>query len=261
MSAAGRALLHQFVIPAYKESPFLGACLESLRAQTPASPILVTTSTPSAFIDCVAAGSGATVIANPGREGIAADWNFALGATHARYVTLAHQDDLYFPGFTEESLRLLKASGAPVCFTGYEQVDDKGAAMTSKISRVKHLIEATTLGAGERPAPWRMRAFLSFGNPLPCSAVTYDRDQLADFAFSDEFASNLDWEAWLRLHHLGKRFVRTPRRLVGRRHNPLTETSRLILDGRRAHEDALMFRQLWPRPIGAVLARLYRAGY
>ncbi len=252
---------HAFVVPAYGESPFLEACLASLREQTTSASILITTSTPSAFLDRMATRFGAQLRTNPRRENIAADWNFALRASATRYITLAHQDDVYYPAFAEESLRLLATSNAAVSFTGYEQVDDTGARTASKISRVKHLIEAITLGATRSPSRLRMRCFLSFGNPLPCSSVTFDLSQLGGFGFSGAFASNLDWEAWLRLLDEGHAFVRTPRRLVGRRHNPLTETSRLIRDGRRAQEDLMMFRRLWPSPIADALAALYRTGY
>lgn len=252
---------HAFVVPAYGASPYLAACLASLASQTVSSQLLVATSTPSDFITAAAAAVGAEVRVNPQRRGIAADWNFALRAAPARYVTLAHQDDLYHPDFAACSLRLLERHEAHLCFTGYDEVDDQGAKVSSRISRVKHLLDAAILQGAERPGRRRMRLFLSFGNPLPCSSVTLDLARLGDFAFSDEFDSNLDWEAWLRLLDEGRRFARAPARLVGRRHNPLTETSRLIREGRRQQEDLTMFRRLWPSPLGDAIARLYRASY
>src|SRR5437763_141463 len=101
---------HAFVVMAYGDSPFLGNCLGSLRAQSVRSEILVTTSTPSAYIDQMAARHGAALIVNGEKAGIAADWNFALSAPEARRVTLAHQDDVYFPRFAERSVGLLDSS-------------------------------------------------------------------------------------------------------------------------------------------------------
>src|SRR5689334_11353356 len=98
---------HAFIAMAHGDSPFLAGCLQSLQAQTVRSQILVTTSTPSAFIDEVAANHGVIVKVNAENGGIAGDWNFALAATDARRVTLAHQDDIYFPSFAERSLALL----------------------------------------------------------------------------------------------------------------------------------------------------------
>lgn len=250
------------IVLAYGDSPFLAGCLASLRAQTTTPRLVVTTSTPSDHIAAAARAARAELIVNPEQRGIAADWNFGLTATDARYVTLAHQDDTYEPGFVQATLDAFASQeDAVLCFTGYQEVDDRGRPKSSKISRVKHLLEAGALGRTRRNTGWRLRAFLSFGNPLPCSSVTFDRRALPDFRFSDGYASNLDWEAWWRLYREGHVFARAPARLVGRRHNALTATSSLIRSGRRQAEDLDMFRRMWPRPIGDAIAWVYRAGY
>ena len=250
------------VILAYGDSPFLEGCLASWAAQTRPVQRLIATSTPSAFIDAAAARFGVPVIVNPDGGGIAQDWNFGLTASDARYVTLAHQDDVYDPRFAEQTLAAFAAEpGAAACFTRYQEIDDAGAPTGSKISRIKGLIESTILGDRTTVRGARMRAYLSFGNPLPCSSVTFDRHKLPDFAFSPQLKSNLDWDAWLRLCRQGVVFARVPARLVGRRHNELTETSRLIKSGRRAQEDLTLFRRLWPPPLAELIAWLYRAGY
>ncbi len=223
--------------------------------------MLITTSTPSAFIDAVAQEYAVPVLVNGGQSGIAGDWNFALGATGARWVTLAHQDDVYRPRFLERSLALLRSSQGVMCFTSYQEIDDEGRDTSSKISKVTHLLEWATLGGRTVITPARMRAFLSMGDPLPCSSVTFDRARLGDFAFSDDYKCNLDWDAWVRLLEQGRLCVRVPERLVGRRHNPLTATSRLIREGVRQREDLRMFRRLWPSPLAEAIALAYRASY
>lgn len=247
---------------AHGDSPFLDGCLRSLRAQTVASGIVVTTSTPSPFIDRAAAAQDAPVVVNPRSGGIAADWNFAMSVTQAHRVTLAHQDDIYFPTFAARSLGLLgDHPEAVVCFTGYEEVDDDGQSTGSKLSFVKHLLERVTLGGHTVARGARLRAYLSLGNPLPCSSVTFDRDRIGDFRFADNLSSNLDWDAWLRLAEKGQALARAPERLVGRRHNALTATSRLIRNGVRQQEDLMMFRRLWPSPLAEAIAYAYRASY
>ena len=42
---------HTFVIPAYKDSPYLESCIQSLLNQTMKGEIVLTTSTPSLFIE------------------------------------------------------------------------------------------------------------------------------------------------------------------------------------------------------------------
>ena len=247
---------------AYGDSPFLTDCLVSLRDQSVASRIVVTTSTPSAHIESAAKAFDAPLFVNPERAGIAADWTFAMESTDAAIVTLAHQDDVYYPRFLETSLALLEdPREAAIAFTGYQEIDDEGRRVSSRISRVKHLLEGAALGPTSFPSRGRMRAFLSFGDPLPCSSVTYHRSRLGDFVFSRAYQANLDWDAWLRLLEVGRCFARTPARLIGRRHNPLTETSRLIREGVRKREDLEIFRRLWPSPIAELIAWAYRAGY
>ena len=148
-----------------------------------------------------------------------------------------------------------------MCFTGYQEIDDTGAAISSRISRVTHLLEWATLGRKTALSPARMRAFLSLGDPLPCSSVTFDRARLPGFSFSADYKCNLDWDAWVRLLQEGRSFARAPERLVARRHNPLTETSRSIREGVRQREDGQMFRRLWPRPLADIIAFAYRASY
>jgi hypothetical protein len=257
--AAISACDHVFVVPAFGDSPFLAGCLASLQAQWLPSAIIIATSTPSDFIDAVARDARVEVIVNPERKGIAADWNFALGLAGRRYATLAHQDDTYAPDFVAQTLSAFAGDSEGVlCFTGYQEIDDAGGAKSSKISRVKHLIELVTLGRSRAVRGPRLRAYLSFGNPLPCSSVTFDTRKLRGFRFSSEYASNLDWDAWWRLMEDGATFLRTPDRLVGRRHNVLTATAGLKRDGTRAVEDLVMFRRAWPRLIADAIAAIYR---
>lgn len=251
---------HRFALMAYGDSPYLEGCLTSLLAQAAPGGIVIATSTPSAHIERIAVSAAVPIKVNPAREGIAADWNFALASAEARYVTLAHQDDVYYPRFLARSLDLL-ARGAAVAFTGYQEIDDAGAPSRSRISVAKHVLERLALGTSERPSAATMRRFLAFGNPLPCSSVSFDREQVGDFAFDARYRSNLDWDAWLRLIDGGAAFARTPERLVGRRHNPLTATASLTRQGVRAAEDAAMFARLWPSPLAELIGLAYKAGY
>jgi len=253
---------HCFVVLAYGNSPFLDGCMKGLKAQSVQTALVVTTSTPSPFIGAIAERYGAELKVNPRRDGIGADWNFGLDSAAARYVTLAHQDDTYDPRFTERTIKLFEQDAeAALCFTGYREIDDEGKEKSSKISLFKHFLETSIIGQREKVRGARLRAYLSFGNPLPASSVTFNRARLPDFRFSLDYESNLDWDAWCRLQQCGETFLHAPERLVGRRHNKLTETSRLIRGGVRQKEDLIMFRRLWPTPLGDAIACLYRASY
>ena len=154
---------HAFVVLAFGDSPFLAGCLASLGSQNLPSRVVVVTSTPSLFIEAAARGHSCELIINPLHAGIASDWNFALTATQARFVTLAHQDDTYGPDFTAQTLAAFAGGAGALCFTGYDEIDDDGAPKHSKISRVKHLLERVVLGRHRAVQGVRLRAFLSFG--------------------------------------------------------------------------------------------------
>ncbi len=254
---------HAFVVPAYGDSPYLEACLRSLTAQSAPSRIVVATSTPSPFIETRAKRAGAAYAVNPRvGGGIGADWNFALSCAERRFVTLAHQDDVYRPDFASLTLALFarKPRGALV-FTGARHVDARGRAHLSRLSAVKGAITALATAGAEAAGPLRRRLLLAFGNPVHCSSVTLDTARLPDFRFDETLRSNLDWEAWLRLHRQGAVFLHAPEPLVDRRYHPGTETTQALRDGARAREDLQMFEALWPRPLARAIAFAYRAGY
>ena len=253
---------HAFMVLAYGDSPFLADCLGSLQGQTVASQIVVATSTPSPHIERAAENAGAPLLVNPQRRSIGADWNFALAAAAQRFVTLAHQDDLYHPEFLARTLAALAACPeAVLCFTDASEVDDAGRTRRTKVGMAKAALTAAILDRRVSVAGWRQRLFLSFGNPLACSSVTFDRARIPDFRFSEDLSSNLDWEAWWRLHREGRTFAHSPHPLIGRRSNELSATARLKRSGARRREDLAMFERIWPRPIGQAIACLYRAGY
>ena len=80
---------HAFAIPVYGEPPHLTACIESILKQSPApGSIVMSTSTPSRFLEDIAARYGLPMRVNPHRDHIAADWNFALAS--CREIGRAH---------------------------------------------------------------------------------------------------------------------------------------------------------------------------
>ena len=69
-------MIHSFVICAYKESPFLEECIQSLEKQTVKSTIKMVTSTPNEYIADMAKKHNIELIVNEGQGGIVQDWNF-----------------------------------------------------------------------------------------------------------------------------------------------------------------------------------------
>lgn len=253
---------HGFVVLAYRDSPYLSDCIQSLMQQDSPSEIIISTSTPSTYIDLVARQWGLGVEVNPIRSGIGGDWNFALERARWPLVTLAHQDDLYKPSFTRRTLEVFERQrDAGIVFTSHDEINDEGEPRIRLVWRVKMLMEALFLGQRERAHGLRRRLLLSFGSPIGCSAVTYNLAANPDFRFDTRLGMCLDWDAWWRLHLADSAFAHIAEPLVSRRYNPLSETWAGLRDGRRELEDMLMFSRIWPRPLAQFWANLYKAGY
>ncbi len=83
---------HTFVVPAYGKSIHLEACLRALKKQTIKSKIIITTSTPSSFIENIAKKYNLKVIINQNSTGIASDWTFACSCCDSNYFTITLTD-------------------------------------------------------------------------------------------------------------------------------------------------------------------------
>ena len=112
--------VHTFVLCAYGESPFLEDCMRSLKAQTVPSDILISTSTPNAHIEEIAKKYDAPLYINQGEAGITGDWNFGISHAHTPYMTIAHQDDIYDPAYTETVLQAVKKSKQPIMISSLQ---------------------------------------------------------------------------------------------------------------------------------------------
>ncbi len=99
---------HTFVIPAYGNSIHLEACIRALKNQTIKSQIIITTSTPSSFIENIAKRYNLKVIIKKNSTGIASDWTFACSCCDSNYFTITHQDDIYLPKYAKNLLTPIK---------------------------------------------------------------------------------------------------------------------------------------------------------
>jgi hypothetical protein len=256
---------HDFVLVAFGASGHLEACMESIWRQTKIpSSICIATSTPNDHILRIAARHGVQVLENPlVGGGISVDWNFALSVSTAEFVTLAHQDDLYEPTYSERMVSAMaRHPDAIIGFSDSEEVGPDGCCSDSLNNKVKRLLIWRAFGSREAiRQPSEKRKLLSLGNPVCCPSVIFNKSNLGHFEFSSGLKSNLDWEAWVRLSNEAGAFVYLPEILVKKRNHPLSATAALIGSHRRLDEDRAMFERFWPKPVAAVLTQFYKLGY
>jgi glycosyltransferase involved in cell wall biosynthesis len=255
---------HSFVIPVYRAAPRLAGLIESLRAQDGVrSQILLSSSTPSTELHEIAKRYAIPLHINPERVDICADWNFALAVATTKFVTLAHQDDLFERAYVARLRAALCASpGAIMVFCDYSEHSSEGPRTRNLNLRIKRALCRRAFGARECISSTRDKVrLLSLGNPICCPSVMFDRSKILDFRFPSGFHTNLDWMAWLDLARSPGAFVYVRDRLVSKGIHADSATTATIANRAREHEDRALFDALWPRPIAATLAAVYRLGY
>ena len=255
---------HTFSIPVYRAAPNLAILVESLRLQAgDASEILLATSTPSTELEAFAKRHALVLHINPRRVDIAADWNFALSVAQSQLVTLAHQDDYFAPPYVAQlSSALSRHPTGVLAFCDYSEHTPLAPRPANINLRIKRALRQRAFGGRECIGETKDKVrLLSLGNPICCPSVMFNRSLLADFRFPPGFQTNLDWMAWLELARRPGGFVYVPERLVSKGVHAASETTATIASRAREREDRAIFDALWPKPVAAALASLYRLGY
>jgi len=250
--------LHTFAVCAYKESPYLEDCLQSLMAQTVDSHIIMATSTPNDFISSIAEQYNLPLFVNHGEGGITQDWNFAYTHADSKYVTIAHQDDIYDPDYLENVLQKMESSQKPlIFFSDYYEIRDNEKTYNNRLLQIKRLMLLPIRLPMAEKSRWIRRRILSFGSPICCPSVTYAKENLPYAVFQHGFRACEDWQAWEMISRLKGDFLYSPKALMGHRIHEGSETSAIIEDHGRTEEEYIMYRKFWPDKIARVLNRAY----
>jgi glycosyltransferase involved in cell wall biosynthesis len=255
---------HTFVIPAYKDSPHLEACIRALKAQNQPTNLLIATSTPSAYIQSVAAKHDVPYFVSPRPGGIGNDWNFAINKASTRYVTVAHQDDIYHPDYTHEIMAAIsnyQHTKPLIAFCGYIDMVNGVERKRSLNATVKDLLLFPFYVKGAITSKFVKKAVLSLGDPICCPSVTIDRVNTGDMRFSEEYSCVLDWAAWLQLARTEGSFVFVNKKLVKHRIHIESETTYQIQNGKRRQEEFEILSGIWGDNIAKLLSKLYAKGY
>lgn len=247
---------HTFVVLAYKESPYLEECIRSLQRQTVPSQIVIATSTDNPYIRSIADKHGLRVIVNHNPIGIAGDFDFGLKVGKTRFVTVAHQDDRYEPGYLEAVLKHVD-DRTIIAFTDYYEEHPKGRQETNQNLKIKRLMLAPLRFRVLQGRKWIRRRILSLGNPICCPAVTFHKPKIHGNIFQSAFRSNMDWKAWELLSRKKGSFVYIGEPLMMHRIHEESTTTEIINAGKRTDEDFRMMCLFWPRCIARPLSKAY----
>ena len=248
-----------FAVCAYKESPYLRECIQSLLSQEDPCPVFVSTSTPNDHIRTVAQEFSIPLIIQDHEPGIAADWNSAYCAADTDYVVLAHQDDLYEPEYARTARAALDNASHPLLFfSDYYEIRSGKKTVDTKNLRVKRKLLRPLTKPGASASVSVRRRMLSLGNPICCPAVTYAKANLPSVPFKTGMKSNLDWDAWERFSRLDGDFIYDTHMLTGHRVHASSTTSALIDSDERTKEDLTMLKRFWPSPVARAINMAYK---
>jgi hypothetical protein len=255
---------HVFAIPAYGQSPYIAGCIQSILNQRTETPkILLGTSTPSPYLEKIAADYGLKLQINPIRLDIATDWNFVMEAAESQFVTIAHQDDIYDTEYLGVMSRIAaKYAELILAFSDYREHTDAQARPRNTNLKIKRRLCIRAFGERESISSVKdKRRLLNLGNPICCPSVMINRAAVPGFRFCKSWKTNLDWDAWLRLADESGVYVYSDQKLVSKRVHAGSETSATIANRTRQSEDHQMFERFWPKPIATLIAAVYSAGY
>lgn len=253
---------HTFVICAYGKSPYLRACIRSLKAQTVPTRIICTTSTPSPWLEKVLKEQEIPLYIRKGESNIQEGWNYAIQKAESRFVTIAHQDDLYSRHYVEE---LSKAASRYPDMTVFMSdgvlIKKEKIAWGGAVELVKKILRF----------PWRIKGLchlsivkksgLILGNPVMCPSCSYQKALVDLPLFSGGYGYVLDWECMRKLADQPGRFVCVEKPLLYYRIHNGAATKECIKNHRREQEEQQMFEKMWPRQIAAALMKVYQMAY
>lgn len=249
---------HTFVVCAYGNSKYLESCIQSLLKQTMKSKIIMATSTPNVHICQLAEKYGLDLRVNEGESGLAGDWNFALSQADTALVTLAHQDDIYMPEYTEYIWSYyLRSKDSIILFTDYHELREEKTVEKNLLLRVKRMLLFPLKWSTLWKSRFVRRRILSVGSAICCPSVTLVMKKIRLPLFLNNMKSNIDWQAWEELSRVQGSFVYVAKPLMKHRIHEESTTSELLAQSARREEDIFMYRKFWPKRIAEFIEFFY----
>lgn len=268
-------MIHTFAICAYQESPYLEDCIRSLMRQSERTKVILCTSTPNLFIEQLTTKYKIPLFVRDGESDIQADWNFAYEQADTEYVTIAHQDDIYYKDYAKEMLSCFdKNPDTIIAMTDYKIVNEKNQARGDISLLVKQILKFPLRLPFCATKKNVKLAVQSLGNAICCPSVCYHKSLIqtekakqsakedTDLPlFQSEMKYALDWDTFYELAKLPGRFSYIPKMLFYYRMHEGTTTKKCLKDNRKTKEEIAMFSKFWPEWVVKVIMKGYKLSY
>lgn len=246
---------HTFAICAYKESPYLEECIQSLKGQSLKSNIIIVSSTKNKHIENLAKKYKLDVYFRKGKSDIQEDWNYGVEMAHTELVTVAHQDDVYDKYYLENILNNYTGKELMISTENYFLKDGKNIADKNLI--IKKMIKLPLRIPGFANIRWIRKLTLAFGNTINCPSVTYNKRLLGEPIFTSELKFALDWDTFYKIYSKKGKVKYIPIKLISFRIHDGATTASWIKNSKRQIEDTIMFHKFWPNFLVKIIMKFY----
>lgn len=254
--------IHTFAICAYGESPYLEECILSLISQSVKSSVIMCAPKSTPFLERIVNKYEIPFYVRDAEANIRDDWNFAYNHADTKYVTLAHQDDLYHGRFVEKTIKCMSKYEKPLfCVTDYLPIKLVTLPYKDINCRIRHFLRSPLKIKFLSDKPFIKKGILMFGNSICCPTVTYNKSLLGESIFTSELNYDIDWDTF---YILGQRdgsiaYVDKPLAYY-RLHNGST-SKEFITNHKRHIDDIEMFSKFWPEYIVKNIMKIYKKAY
>ena len=248
--------IHSFIICTYKEEHHLEDCVESLLTQSVDSEVIISTSTPNDYVKSIADKYKLKLLINKNRAGHISDFNFAFDEAKTKYVTLCHQDDIYYKDFGREVIKKMEKNRRPIiAFTNYNELRSDKTVKFNCILLVKRMINFL-LPFFKSSKKYRMFT-LSLGNAICAPSVTYNKEILNYSLVESDYKSNIDWITYIDFAKIDGQFVYIRKPLIEHRIHENSTTTNVINNNIKSEEDYKIFYKFWPESIAKIFWKVY----
>ncbi|MGB4614185.1 MAG: glycosyltransferase family A protein, partial [Erysipelotrichaceae bacterium] len=203
MSINDKESIHTYVVLAYKESPYLRECIDSVLNQDYPSKVLIGTSTDNKYIRDIAKEYNLEVVVNEIKGGgNAVDFDFAWNTGRTELVTIAHQDDTYDHDFSLEVVKAYKQEPtAQIIFTDYFEIREAKKVYSNLLLNVKRILLFPLRFRFWAGSPTIKKSVISLGDSICCPAVTFCKKNIDSNSIfvNEQLNGNSDWYGWLQL--------------------------------------------------------------
>lgn len=251
-------IIHTFVVLAYGESQYLEDCIKSVLNQRCKSNVIIATTTLNSHVKNLANKYKLEIVKGK-HTNIGGDFDFAKNAVSSKLVTIAHQDDLYFPDYSKSVLESYKKyPDSSIIFSDYCEIRGKDLVSNNKNLLIKRFMLFPLRMKTISGFKFVKRLSIRFGDSICCPAVTFATDFVPDKIFESDLKCNIDWLAWEKLSKCKGKFIFINKKLMGHRISEDSTTSEIINKGIRTKEDLFIYKKFWPSFIAKTIAKFYR---